>query len=94
MYAAAGEDIKGFFDYNGIEYVGTVQAQGAVPCFSCGYGGICKVSAIKAFFGQDVKITPEITPCLDGQPEVLSDAKIVGISLRERLEKRKSEMAM
>ncbi|MCP5004543.1 MAG: flavodoxin family protein [Planctomycetes bacterium] len=87
MYAAAGEDIKGFFDYNGIECVGTVQAQGAVPCFSCGYGEVCKVSAIKSFFGPDARVTPELTPCLEKQPEVLSEAKMLGIALREKLEK-------
>ncbi len=85
MYEIAGGDVKGFFDYNEIELVGVVEAQGAVPCFSCGYGEICKVSGVKAFFGQDAKITPEITPCLEKQPEVIDKAKSLGKALRERL---------
>jgi multimeric flavodoxin WrbA len=87
MYEIAGEDVKGFFDYNEIELVGVVEAQGAVPCFSCGYGEICKVSGVKAFFGQDAKITPEIIPCLEKQPEVIDKAKSLGKTLRERLTK-------
>ncbi|MGR3175226.1 MAG: flavodoxin family protein [Candidatus Scalindua sp.] len=86
MYEIAGEDIKGFFDYNEIECVGTVEAQGAVPCFSCGYGEVCSVSGVKAFFGQDAKISPEIIPCLDKQPEVINKAKSLGKALRERLQ--------
>jgi multimeric flavodoxin WrbA len=85
MYEVAGGDVKGFFDYNEIELVGVVEAQGAVPCFSCGYGEVCKVSGVKAFFGQEAKITPEITPCLEKQPEVIDKAKSLGNALRERL---------
>ncbi len=88
MYEIAGGDVKGFFDYNEIELVGVVEAQGAVPCFSCGYGEVCKVSGVKAFFGQDTKITPEIIPCLEKQPEVIDKAKSLGKALRERLENK------
>ncbi len=84
-YEIAGGDVKGFFDYNEIELVGVVEAQGAVPCFSCGYGEVCSVSGVKAFFGQDAKITPEIIPCLEKQPEVIDKAKTLGTALRERL---------
>ncbi len=87
MYEIAGGDVKGFFDYNEIELVGVVEAQGAVPCFSCGYGEVCKVSGVKAFFGQEAKITPEIIPCLEKQPEVIDKAKTLGKALRERLKK-------
>ena len=85
MYEIARGDFKGFFDYNEIELVGVVEAQGAVPCFSCGYGEVCSVSGVKAFFGQDAKITPEIIPCLEKQPEVIDKAKTLGKALWERL---------
>ncbi|GAX61748.1 multimeric flavodoxin WrbA [Candidatus Scalindua japonica] len=91
MYEIAGDDIKGFFDYNEIECVGLVAAQGAVACFSCGYGEVCRVSGVKKFFGKDVKITPEIIPCLEKQPDVMNKAKLLGRSLRERLEKNFEE---
>ncbi len=87
MCEIAGDDIKGFFDYNGIECVGVVAAQGAVACFSCGYGEVCSVSGVKKFFGQDAKISTDIIPCLDKQPEVINRAKLLGKTLRERLEK-------
>lgn len=89
MYEIAGEDVKGFFEYNGIEFVGAVNAQGAVPCFSCGYGEICKVSGVKHFFGQDARITPDIIPRLEKQPDVIQKAKKLGKTMRERLEDRK-----
>lgn len=89
MNEIAGEDVKGFFEYNGIEFVGVVNVQGAVPCFSCGYGEICKVSGIKHFFGQDARITPDIIPRLEKQPDVIQKAKSLGKTLRERLEDRK-----
>ena len=88
MYEIAGEDIKGFFEYNKIELIGMVSAQGAVPCLSCGYGEVCSVSGVKIFFGQDAKITPEIIPCLEKQPEAVEKAKSLGKLLREKLESR------
>lgn len=88
MYEIAGNDIKGFFDYNEIECVGAVAAQGAVACFSCGYGEVCRASGVKKFFGQDAKIDPAIIPCLDKQPEILDKAKKLGETLWERLRKK------
>jgi hypothetical protein len=91
MYDIAGDDIKGFFDYNEIECVGVVAAQGAVACFSCGYGEVCSVSGVKRFFGEDAKISPEIIPCLEKQPEAIDKAKLLGKALRERLNKNYDE---
>lgn len=88
MCEIAGDDIKGFFEFNEIEFVGSVGAQGAVPCFSCGYGEICKYSGVKFFFGQDTRITPEIIPCLEKQPKVIQDAKKLGETLREKLDEK------
>jgi hypothetical protein len=83
------EDVKGFFAYNEIECVGSVTAQGAVPCFSCGYGDVSRISGVKRFFGgDDSKASSEIIPCLDKQPEVISEAKSLGKTLRERLNKK------
>ncbi len=87
MNAIAGEDVRGFFAYNEIECVGSVAAQGAVPCFSCGYGEVCSVSGVKKFFGNGTKISPDIIPCLEKQPEIVNKAKSLGKTLRERLGK-------
>ena len=86
MYEIAGDDVKGFFAYNGIDIVCVVNAQGAVPCFTCGYGEICRVSGAKMFFGNDVKISEDIIPCLEKQPETIVQAKELGNALRKRLE--------
>lgn len=88
MNEVARDDIKSFFTYNEIELVGTVESQGAVACFTCGYGETCSVSGIKKFFGQDIKITPDIIPCLEKQPDVIQKAGILGKTLGARLKKR------
>jgi multimeric flavodoxin WrbA len=79
------ENIKTFYQYNQIECIGTVSAQGPACCFICGYGETCKVGAIHMFFGPGTKITPEITPSLSKQPAKLEDAKALGQLLGKRL---------
>ncbi|MEA1951202.1 MAG: flavodoxin family protein, partial [Planctomycetota bacterium] len=79
------DNIRTFFQYNQIDCVGTVSAQGAASCFTCGYGEGCKVGAIHMFFGPDAKITPEMIPDLDKQPDKLEAARQLGRELGERL---------
>jgi hypothetical protein len=45
----------------------------------------CSISGVKRFFGKDAKISPEIIPYLDKQPEVMNKSKLLGKTLRERL---------
>ena len=79
------KDIERFFQYNQIECLGTVTAQGPASCFTCGYGETCKVGAIHMFFGPGTKITPEITPDLSKQPEAKEKARALGEALSRRL---------
>ena len=79
------EHIRGFLQYSQIECIGGVSAQGAACCFTCGYGETCKVGAIHMFFGPGTKITPEMIPDLDKQPDKLEEARALGRKLGERL---------
>ena len=79
------ENIRKFFEYNRIECVATVTAQGAASCFVCGYGETCRVGAIHMFFGPGTKITPEIVPSLSKQPEAKTAARKAGKKLGDRL---------
>jgi multimeric flavodoxin WrbA len=79
------ENIKTFFQYNQIECVDTVTAQGPACCFTCGYGEDCKVGAVHMFFGPGTKITPEMIPDLSMQPDRVEAAKAAGQKLNERL---------
>lgn len=79
------EAIKTFLHYNQIECVGEVTAQGVASCFTCGYGEDCKTGAIHMFFGPGTKITPDITPSLDKQPQAAQHAREVGQALSDRL---------
>jgi len=81
----AADAIRTFFQYNQIECIGDVTAQGAASCFVCGYGETCKVGAIHMFFGPGTKITNEITPALSKQPEAIAAARKLGKTLSERL---------
>jgi multimeric flavodoxin WrbA len=82
------EVIRTFFQYNSIECVGSVEAQGAASCFVCGYGEDCKVGAIHRFFAPGTKITDEITPSLEKQPEARAAARSLGKQLGTRLRDR------
>ena len=79
------QNIETFFQYNQIECVGTVTARGPAECFYCGFGEECKVGAIHMFFGPGTKITDEVTPSLEKQPERLEEARKLGAALSERL---------
>ena len=85
MPAPAAESIKAFLQYHQVECVGEVTAQGPACCFTCGYGEDCKVGAIHMFFGAGTKITPEIIPTLEKQPEAVAAARAAGKILSDRL---------
>lgn len=78
-------NIKNFFQYNQVECIGEVSAQGAASCFTCGYGETCKVGAIHMFFGEGTKITPEIIPDLSKQADKIKHAQELGRTLTQRL---------
>jgi len=79
------ENIRAFFQYNQIECVGAVWAQGPASCFTCGYGESCKVGAIHMFFGPGTTITPEMTPDVSKQPDKIKSARQLGQKLAHRL---------
>ena len=79
------EQIEGFMGYNFIETIAKVAGQGAASCFTCGYGETCTVGAIHMFFGPGTKITEEITPAVEKQPEVMQAAVDAGKELGRRL---------
>ncbi len=79
------EVIRTFFQYNQIECIGDVVAQGAASCFICGYGETCKVGAVHKLFGPGVKITEENTPSLVKQPAARATARELGKRLSDRL---------
>jgi hypothetical protein len=81
----AADTIRTFFQYNQIECIGDVTAQGPACCFVCGHGETCKVGAIHMFFGPGTRITDEITPALSKQPEAVAAARALGKVLSDRL---------
>jgi NAD(P)H-dependent FMN reductase len=82
---AVVNNIKTFFQYNQIDCVGEVSAQGPASCFSCGHGEDCRVGAIHMFFGPGTKITPDMIPDLSKQPEQVEQARQLGHELTDRL---------
>ncbi len=85
MGAPIADQIQTFMAYNLIETVAKVSGQGAACCFICGHGETCKVGAVQMLYGQDCKITDDIIPKIEKQPEVLAAAREGGRTLGERL---------
>jgi multimeric flavodoxin WrbA len=79
------DEIEKFFLYNFIETVAKVTGQGAASCYSCGYGETCKVGIPYFLQGEGVKITPETTPDVTKQPELMKAAVDAGMLLGRRL---------
>jgi multimeric flavodoxin WrbA len=79
------EDLKIFCMYNQMDCVDTLTARGAACCFVCGYGEDCKVGAIVNAFGEDTKITDDMIPALDKQPDVRAAAAKAGAALVQRV---------
>jgi multimeric flavodoxin WrbA len=81
----AAAAVRTFLEYNQMECVGSVTAQGPACCFTCGYGEECRVGAIHMFFGPGTEITEAITPRLEKQPDALAAAEGLGKALSDRL---------
>ncbi len=56
---------------------GTVEAVGALPCFTCGLGHICKVSNVKGCI-VDGKIDMDMKPALHKYPAKMTEARELG----------------
>lgn len=82
---APANDLEKFFLYSFIETVSKVSGQGAAACFTCGYGETCPVGVPRMMMGDDVKITPDIIPAIEKQPDLITTAEVAGKQLGERL---------
>lgn len=95
---AVVDRIEQFMSYSFVETAAKVTGQGAVCCFSCGYGETCKVGAIQMVWGPGTKITEDMIPDISKQPAVLKAAADAGIYLANRLttghDRRKVTMKM
>jgi len=81
------KNLDALLQYNHIDTIDSVTAQGAACCFTCGYGETCAVGAIHMFFGPGTKITDDIIPALEKQPEAMENARIAGQRLSDHLKK-------
>lgn len=77
--------IEKMLPYYQINHVGTVVAQGAASCFTCGYGETCSTGAVRMLCGEGVKITDDIIPDLSKQPYAIDVARGLGKKLGEVL---------
>lgn len=82
---ACCDDIEKFMAYNFIETVNKISAQGTSSCFSCGYGETCKVGLPTMLWGPGTKITEEMIPSVEKQPNLIREAKKAGQMLAKRL---------
>ncbi|MFW8600795.1 flavodoxin family protein [Desulfobacterota bacterium M19] len=85
--------IEKIFTYYKIDHVGTVSAQGAASCFTCGYGEDCEAGAVQMIYGPGRRITEDIIPDLNRQPEKIIAAHDLGKLLMQRLLQKTSDFA-
>jgi multimeric flavodoxin WrbA len=79
------DQIEMLMRYSFVETVAKVSGQGAACCFSCGYGETCKVGVVHMMFGEGTKITEDIIPRVEKQPDVMKAAQDAGKELARRL---------
>lgn len=79
------EQIETIMGYSFIETVAKVSGRGAAACFTCGYGETCKVGVPHMLWGEGVKITDDMIPDVEKQPELLKAADEAGKLLGQRL---------
>ncbi len=77
--------IEAMLPYYQIKHVGTVTAQGAASCFTCGHGETCSVGAVAILLGPGQKITNENIPDLSRQPEKIQEAHMLGKKIEASL---------
>ncbi len=77
--------IEKMLPYYQIHHVGSVAAQGAASCFTCGYGETCSTGAVRMLCGEGVAITEEIIPDLCKQPGKITEARGLGKKLAKVL---------
>lgn len=77
--------IEKMLPYYQIIHVGSVAAQGAASCFTCGYGETCGTGAVRMLCGKGTKITKEIIPDLSKHPDKIAEVRNLGKKLGELL---------
>ncbi len=79
------QQIQKFMAYNLIETIADLEAQGTATCFTCGFGEKCKMGVPVLKYGPEVKITRDMIPDVEKDPQNFRKAKEVGQYLGERL---------
>ena len=75
---AVGNLTTFFNAYHNIEVVDSIVARCTTPCYKCGFGEECPISAVVHRYGQGVKIAEEMLPSLENQTDVMK--KISNVS--------------
>jgi len=66
------KNLKTFFEmYHGIEVVESVIAKGTTPCYVCGFGENCPVSALLHRHGEGAKICEDMIVPLEKQNDII-----------------------
>ena len=65
----------------GLQLVGSVAAQGAFACYSCGIGNKCEVSMVQDYLDENGEIDMRFKPDLSKQPEIAAAARNLGKEL-------------
>ena len=72
-------------DYEGMEIVGQLSAQGNLPCLTCGEGDHCRMSAVKIMYGADARTSDHGYLRVEDQKKVWEEAIRIGERMGHRL---------
>ncbi len=79
----AAEQIAAFMKLEGFNVIGKLSGTGNVSCLSCGYGGICRISAVPHLFGQGALPSKDKYAAIEDQKDVMENANEIGNKIRE-----------
>lgn len=73
--------LKTFFEmYHGVEVVDNIIASGTTPCYVCGFGEHCAVSAFLHRHGEGAKITKDMIVPIEKQTSVIENIKKIKLA--------------
>jgi len=69
----------------GMDFIGSVQVMGNVPCIKCGNGDECQMSGIKMLYGPEASVASVGVNIFEDQPEAIEAAIKLGNDIAQSL---------
>jgi len=81
-------DIFFYMMEEGMNFLGSIQIQGNIPCIRCGYGDECETAGLKMIFGEDATVDSVGVNTFEMQADAFDKAKELGRQLCDAVRKQ------